>query len=151
MKNLAALIVLASFLISSCSSDSSEDDMAMSVMVPDVIGTYMLISITNRCPDPNDNASFESVNNEVCDAATCRMITILIRTNGTYKYKQTNDLESEEYEESGSYVINDDILTTTSSDRTVVDNFEIINNGEYLDWLVSLTDDRCQQYFRFSR
>ncbi|MEL6389265.1 MAG: hypothetical protein AAFQ02_03830 [Bacteroidota bacterium] len=160
MRHLSSvLLFLFMFIIYACSSEEEEPIMPST---PDIIGTYTLDSgRDDNCTDPNDNVSFDNAGIGICvtigDERTCSEFTIVF-TPDEFTFEQVNTIDvngtvvdTEVFTERGTYAFVGDQVRTTDTINGIVTDYDIINNGRFLDWLAARTDRGCDRIFRFSR
>jgi len=160
MKYAFFFLACMSLVITSCSSDEEPEMMLVEpepepeIILPDVIGVYQLQSARDECPNPSQNVTNPGQDGEVCASAGCAKVTFTLRADSTYNYDQlltfANGTE-EPYMEDGTFTFSQDIITTTSLDGTIIDNFTVEDEGLILDYFVSQEANGCSQFWRFSR
>jgi len=149
MKHCGFLLLLSTFLFS-CGSD---DDTPQG---PNVIGTYMIDSARDECPNSADNVMVDNIGEGICIGSTCTSITQTFASDNTYTFLQIDEIESggiissQRTEEEGSYMISGSTLTTTSTDGSV-NRQTIVNDGLFLDLLAAQTSSGCDRILRFGR
>lgn len=160
MKYALFFLGCMSLLIASCSSDEDPQMMPIEpepepeIILPDVIGIYQLLSARDECPDPSQNVTNQGRDGEVCVSAGCAKVTFTLRADSTYNYDQLltfADGTEDPYIEDGTFKFSQDIITTTSLDGTIIDNFAVEDEGLLLDFFVSEDNNGCRQIWRFSR
>ncbi len=146
------VFVLLTFLFS-CSSEEEEP-------VVDYSGTYILSSARDECPDPANDGTTDAGDDGICvtfpDEVQCYEMRLTLNPDFTFSFLQITrtirgSIElSEPYNESGTYTVIGDRLITDDP-NTITTPYDIVNNGQALDWIATITDLNCERIFRFTK
>lgn len=160
MKYLLFFLASTSLLVMSCSSEEepqmmiTEPEPEPEIVKPDVIGVYTLFSARDECPDPAFNVTNQGSDGQVCASSGCATVTFILRADSTYNYDQLfefSDGTEDEYIEDGTFTFRNNTVVTTSLDRTVIDQYAVVSEGEFLDFLNFVDNNNCEQFWRFSK
>jgi len=149
-ETLILFIAILSISIVSCGDDDEGPT------GPNVIGTYTIVSARDECPDPANNAMVDNLGMGICISQNCTTITLIISPNNMYSYEQIDDFDNGSIQnfqtrsETGTYTLSGDVLTTSSSDGSVT-NYDVVDNGQFLDLLAAMTTSGCDRIIRLIR
>ena len=145
-------VVIVTILMMSCGSD---DETPTTPQV-DIVGTYMIDSARDECPDAADNVSVDNIGMGICIGQTCTTITLIFNSDDSYTYEQLDIFDdgairnTSRVDEVGTYVISGNVVTTTSTDNIITD-YDIVDLGRFIDWTAATTSGGCDRIFRFGR
>lgn len=141
------LTIIGILALSNCSSDG-----------PDFIGTYIVQSIQDECPDPSNNGSVNRDKDGVCllvsgeqecidmtllieDGGTYSLTTQLVSINGGIRFSQAPETST------GTYITEGNDLTLQGRN----DVFELNDSETSLKWIVTTTSQGCDRSYTFNK